>query len=137
MILIDSNIMIDVLGDDQSWQEWSVNQLDMLSDQGGLFVNQIVYAEVAPRLGSLDEFAARLDSFEIEFLPFAEDASFAAGSAFLTYRNRRESARLVLPDFFIGGHAQALGATILTRDPRFYRAYFPSVPLITPENPHQ
>jgi hypothetical protein len=24
-------------------------------------------------------------------------------------------------------------ATILTRDPRFYRIYFPSVPLITPD----
>ena len=26
-----------------------------------------------------------------------------------------------------------LDATIITRDPRFYRSYFPSVPLITPD----
>jgi predicted nucleic acid-binding protein len=39
----------------------------------------------------------------------------------------------VLADFFIGGHAQVAEATILTRDPRFYRTYFPSVPLITPD----
>ena len=31
----------------------------------------------------------------------------------------------------------ALGATILTRDPRFYRTYFPSVRLISPETEDQ
>jgi predicted nucleic acid-binding protein len=38
----------------------------------------------------------------------------------------------LLADFFIGAHAEAAGLPILTRDPRRYRTYFPSVALITP-----
>jgi predicted nucleic acid-binding protein len=36
----------------------------------------------------------------------------------------------VLPDFFIGAHAQVTRSPILTRDARPYRAYFPRVELI-------
>jgi predicted nucleic acid-binding protein len=38
----------------------------------------------------------------------------------------------VLPDFFIGAHAQSLGVPILTRDEGRYRTYFPDVRLIVP-----
>ena len=37
-----------------------------------------------------------------------------------------------LPDFFIGAHAAVEGWPILTRDPRKYRQYFPTVELVTP-----
>jgi predicted nucleic acid-binding protein len=63
-------------------------------------------------------------------------AAYMAGMAFLRYRERRrtgqDGAKSIIADFLIGGHAQVLGATILTRDPRFYKAYFPKVPLIAP-----
>jgi predicted nucleic acid-binding protein len=39
----------------------------------------------------------------------------------------------VLPDFFVGAHAQVMGLPLLTRDLRRYRTYFPGVHLITPE----
>jgi predicted nucleic acid-binding protein len=38
----------------------------------------------------------------------------------------------VLPDFFIRAHAVAAGLSLLTRDPRRYRSYFPTLELITP-----
>jgi predicted nucleic acid-binding protein len=37
-----------------------------------------------------------------------------------------------LPDFFIGGHASALGVPILTRDVARYRSYFPEVRVLKP-----
>lgn len=132
MILVDSNILIDVFGAAQEWRDWSRAKLaDLVLDED-LAVNQIAFAEVAPRSGSLDQFRARLAELEIVFEPFSEEAAFAAGQAFLAYRSRRKESKQVLPDFFIGGHAQVTKAQILTRDPRFYRTYFPSVPLITP-----
>ena len=133
MILVDSNILIDVLDDDPDWCSWSINQLTELAAQHRLAVNQIAFAEVAPRLGSLPEFEAQIAAFEIDYEPISDDAAFAAGAAFLTFRSRSTVAKMVLPDFFIGGHALVAQASILTRDPRFYRAYFPTVPLITPE----
>jgi predicted nucleic acid-binding protein len=39
----------------------------------------------------------------------------------------------VLPDFFIGAHAQIARLPLLTRDTRRYRSYFPEVELIAPE----
>ena len=38
----------------------------------------------------------------------------------------------MLPDFFIGAHAVVAGMSLLTRDTRRYRSYFPTVVLITP-----
>lgn len=38
----------------------------------------------------------------------------------------------VLPDFYIGAHAEAEKLTLLTRDPTRYRTYFPEVDLICP-----
>lgn len=133
MILIDSNILIDVLDDQQEWFEWSSDQLVALSAEHRTTVNQIAFAEVAPRLGGIAAFERRLAEFEIAYEAFGVAAAFAAGSAFLKYRSNRGTARMVLPDFFIGGHAQVAAASILTRDPRFYRAYFPTVSLITPD----
>jgi predicted nucleic acid-binding protein len=60
-------------------------------------------------------------------------ALFLAGKIFRRYRSFGGIRTGVLPDFFIGAHAQALGCPILTRDVRRYRTYFPSVALITPQ----
>jgi predicted nucleic acid-binding protein len=40
----------------------------------------------------------------------------------------------VLPDFFIGAHAEVENLPLLTRDVRRYRTYFPTVALIAPES---
>jgi predicted nucleic acid-binding protein len=38
-----------------------------------------------------------------------------------------------LPGFYIWAHAALEGLTLLTRDPRRYREYFPKLPLIAPQ----
>jgi len=37
-----------------------------------------------------------------------------------------------LPDFYIGAHAAVAGHTLLTRDPRRYRYYFPTLRIVSP-----
>jgi hypothetical protein len=134
LILADSNIVIDVIGTDQRWKRWSQDQLDGRHGDE-ICINQMVVAEVAPRFPSFAAFAAEMKLLDVGIEEFGVDAGFAAGAAFLGYRRNRGigAPALPLPDFFIGGHAQVTGATILTRDSRFYRSYFPDVPLITPE----
>jgi predicted nucleic acid-binding protein len=137
MILIDSNVVIDLLQASGEWQEWSENAVVEASADDEIAISQIVVAEVAPRLGSLGGFIERIEQFGGSVLELTNEAAFDAGVAFNSYRARRrdgpDTVRLILPDFLIGGHAQTLGASILTRDPRFYSTYFPSVPLITPD----
>lgn len=134
MIFADSNILIDVLDNDPNWYKWSTGKLAEASRVGRIAINHIVVAEVAPFAGELDDFIAIIEPMGFAIEPLCNHTAYAAGLAFRDYRIRREpqAPKTILPDFMIGAHAQTLGATILTRDPRFYRSYFPKVPLITP-----
>ena len=134
MILVDSNIIIDVIELDPVWETWSSAALESAGQEAPLVINEIVVAETAPRGGSLERFQLSIEAIGISVEPISVEAAYLAGTKFQNYREHRKKheIRAILADFLIGGHAQNLGATILTRDPRFYRAYFPSVPLITP-----
>lgn len=134
MILVDSNVLIDVLDQDDRWFEWSSTKINRSVFGAYLFVNPVVIGELAPRFEALDDLRVILSAMLISVEPLLAEGSFLAGKAFEHHRLRKTpgSAKSILADFFIGGHAQAIGATILTRDPRFYRSYFPGVPLITP-----
>ena len=66
-----------------------------------------------------------------EALPW--DSAFLAGKAFLGYKLHGGARTSTLPDFFIGAHASIRGYTLLTRDPRRYRTYFPTLTLMAPE----
>jgi hypothetical protein len=133
VIIVDSNVLIDILDDDPRWFEWSMQQLVIATGNDRVVTNHVVLAEVAPHQGSLEFFLERLMEMVVSLEPLTNEGAFLAGKAFLRYRNRRDGTGSVIPDFLIGGHAQSLGAKILTRDPRFYRTYFPDVPLITPD----
>jgi predicted nucleic acid-binding protein len=137
VILIDSNVVIDLLQASGEWQEWSENAVVDASANSEIAISPVVVAEVAPRLGSLGAFIERIDQIGASIIELSNEAAFNAGVAFNNYRARRrdgqDGVRSIIADFLIGGQAETLGATILTRDPRFYRAYFPSVPLITPD----
>lgn len=134
MILVDSNVLIDVLDRDPNWFEWSAANINRAAFGAYLFVNPVVIGEMAPRFEALDDLRVLLAAMLIDVEPLMPEGAFLAGKAFQVHRRRKQpmAAKSILADFLIGGHAQSLNATILTRDPRFYRSYFPGVPLITP-----
>ena len=135
MILIDSNVIIDVVDRDPRWFNWSFENIDRAGQAASLMINAVVVGEVAPSFSGLPEFRAAMANLLITIHDLNADAAYFAGQAFRRHCERRDigTGKSILADFFIGGHAHAIGATILTRDPRFYRSYFPTVPLITPE----
>ena len=129
--LIDTNVLVDVAVRDKTWLGWSRRQLSALS--GPRVINPVIYAEFSVRYLSPEEVDSLLpqSDFVREGLPW--DAAFAAGAAFRRYRSSGGARERVLPDFLIGAHAVIRGYSILTRDPKGYRSYFPSVELICPE----
>lgn len=135
MILVDSNVLIDIIDRDPRWFDWSFDQMEQAARSGRVCINAVVVAEVAPRIGGLKQFLDAISFMLVHAEPLSIEAAYLAGSAFQLYREKRQDGqpKSILADFLIGGHAQVVGASILTRDPRFYRAYFPQIPLITPE----
>jgi len=132
MILVDTNVLIDVLEDDPQWAEWSVAQLRAQSKIHEFAINAIVYAELSlafERLEELDDAVMRLG---LNLLEIPRPALFLAGRAFLTYRKVGGTRSNVLPDFFIGAHAAVARLAIVTRDARRYANYFPAVKLVLP-----
>ena len=132
MILVDTNVIIDVLVFDPVWLNWSVKQLDECRRSGPICINEIGYAELAARTESESALNMSLGQFGVLLERMPTAALFAAGQAFRRYRAAGGPRPSVLADFFIGAHAQTASMTILTRDVRRYRTYFPDVGLIAP-----
>jgi predicted nucleic acid-binding protein len=130
--LVDSNVLLDVITEDQRWFEWSSNALASAADDGRLCINPIIYAEVSVRFSRIEDVEESLPPSDYERLGLPWESAFLAGKAFLEYRRRRGPRSSTLPDFFIGAHAAVAGLTLLTRDAGRYRTYFPTVQLISP-----
>ena len=133
MIFVDSNVVIDLISPDQVWFGWSRDQISVLGRDHDLVVNAIVVAEIAANFPSMDKLDAALRELDMEIAPLSDEAAFDAGRAFRQYRRVQRARDAILSDFLIGSHAASMGAALLTRDTRLYRAYFPDLTLITPE----
>ncbi len=133
MILVDTNVLLDVVTENPAWQEWSQRQLDAAALRDNLTINPVVYAELSAGFTSIEELDAMLASAIIGVAEMPRPALFLAGQIFKAYRRRGGLRRSVLADFFIGAHAVVLGASLITRDARRYRTYFPRIQLIAPE----
>jgi predicted nucleic acid-binding protein len=131
-VLVDSNVLLDVAYGDPRWASWSSTALASVADEAVLVVNPLIYAEVSVRYGSIEavESAMPTSLYRREDIPY--EAAFLAGKAYVQYRERGGKRRSILPDFLIGAHAAIAGYRMLTRDPRRYRSYFPTLELISP-----
>ena len=132
MILVDTNVILDVINRDPKWFHWSRDKIRETREENELYINVVIYTELVPAYqeeAELQKFIRR-SPFQKRVLPFSSAAPTAR--AFLDYRKRGGKKNSPLPDFFIGGHAEAEGLAILTRDENRYQTYFPNVKLICP-----
>ena len=132
MVIVDTNVLLDVVSGNPTWLPWSAAQMLTLSRVHELVINPIIYAELSVSFQSVAEVDESLERMNLTLKDLPTEVAFFAGRAFLQYRRSGGTRTNVLPDFFIGAHAQVLGASLLTRDTRRYSTYFPTVPLITP-----
>lgn len=130
--LVDSNVLLDVLTDDEAWGARSSAALARAADTGRLAINPIIYAEISVGFSTVEELDAALPAGDFERRPLPWAAGFLAGKCFVRYRRGGGECRWPLPDFYIGAHAAVEGLTLLTRDPHRYRTYLPRLPLVTP-----
>jgi len=121
--LVDTNILLDVIGADERFGERSRAALSECAEAGSLVINPVLYAEVAVWVPSLEELEALLpaDLFQREDIPW--EGAYLAAQAFGRYRRRGGSKPRMLADFLIGAHAATAGYCLLTHDAG-YRTYF-------------
>jgi predicted nucleic acid-binding protein len=131
-VLVDSNVLLDVLGEDPAWFEWSSRALADAADRSRLAINPIVYAEVSVGFDRVEALDTALPDGVFTRLALPWPAAFLAGKCFVAYRRAGGERRSPLPDFYIGAHAAVEGMRLLTRDPARYRTYLPRLELIAP-----
>lgn len=130
--LVDANVLFDVFAHDTEWGARSAGALADARERGEVAINPLIFAEFCAGVASYETADAALTPvlFRREDLPWP--AAFLAGKAFVSYRRAGGARRSPLPDFYIGAHAAVSGHRLLTRDPKRYRRYFPTVELVTP-----
>jgi predicted nucleic acid-binding protein len=132
MILVDTNVLLDIFQNDPEWAAWSQDKLDAASATDSLAINPVIYSELSIAFARIEELGAVLTEAALTVESIPREALFLAGKVLLTYRRARGTKQSVLPDFYIGAHAAVMRWPLLTRDVARYRSYFPGISLISP-----
>ena len=132
MLLVDTNVLVDVLQDDPQWADWSIGQLRAQAKIHELVINPVVYAELSLSFSTFELLDRVVATMQLTLREIPRPALFLAGKAYLQYRRRGGNKAQVLPNFFIGAHAAVEGWPLLTRDAGRFRTYFPSLEVVAP-----
>jgi len=132
MLLVDTNVLVDVLEDDPEWADWSIGQLRAQSKIHRLAINPVIYSELSLTFSTVEALDRTIDDLSLTMIEIPGPALFLAGKAFVRYRRRGGKKHNVLADFFIGAHAAVAGYPVLTRDTQRYATYFSGVSLVSP-----
>lgn len=130
--LIDANVLLDIATADPTWMTWSQEQIRAAAGRGAVYVNPIIYAELAPAFATLQDLDRWLDPSLFQRVPLPYEAAWLAAQAFVKYRKGGGVRIAPLPDFYIGAHAEVERLTLVSRDAARYKTYFPSVVLVAP-----
>ena len=133
MLLVDTNVLVDVLENDPEWADWSIGQLRAQSKIHRLVINPIIYSELSLTFSTVEALDQAIDNLGLAMIEVPRPALFLAGKAFVRYRRQGGQKNNVLADFFVGAHAAVSRYPLLTRDTRRYTSYFSDVELIAPD----
>ena len=132
MVLVDTNVLVDVVQNDPQWSEWSIGQLRAQAKIHELVINAVVYAELSVSFSTIELLNRTIATMQLTLRDIPTPALFLAGKAHLQYRRRGGTRAQVLPDFFIGAHAAVEGWPLLTRDAERFRTCFAGLHVIAP-----
>jgi predicted nucleic acid-binding protein len=83
MLLVDTNVLVDVLADDPLWADWSIQQLRAQSKIHQLAINPIIYSELSLTFSTVEALDQTLDDLDLRMIEMPRSALFLAGKAFL------------------------------------------------------
>jgi predicted nucleic acid-binding protein len=125
MVVVDSNVILDVITADPRWQAWSEAQLCGWLNRGPVLINPIVYAEIAFATETIEAVEELLPAHLYTYRPIPREAAFFTAKAHAHCRAQGGSRQSVLADFLNGAHGLVEGVPLLICDPRRYQPGFP------------
>ncbi|WP_431470834.1 type II toxin-antitoxin system VapC family toxin [Sphingosinithalassobacter sp. LHW66-3] len=132
-MMIDTNVVIDLVTPTSPWFNWAVRVMAKGTASGGVTASTIVVAELAAQRSSDADIVGKLGRLGVRPVDFDAVGGCRAGRAQAAYRAAGGKREKLLGDFLIGAHAVSRNVPLATRDPSYYRRYFPDLTLITPE----
>lgn len=106
--------------------------LNEASKRDVLAINPIICTELSSQYDAIEELDSAVISLRLGMVEIPRPALFLAGHAYRRYLRLGGVKASVLSDFLVGAHAAVARATLLTRDVKHVRPYFPTVTLISP-----
>ena len=137
MIAVDTNILIDLLGDDPR-ADAAEAALRLALTSGPVVACDVVIAEVTAGLGHGADVMDALEDMGLRYSAIESRAAVRAGEMQRKYKQRRQESGnttplpRAIPDFMIGAHALLQCKALITRDQGFYRDYFKGLRVIVP-----
>ena len=89
MLIVDTNVLVDVLEDDPDWADWSIGQLRAQAQVHELAINAIIYAELSLAFATVEALDAVVDQMRLTVADVPRPALFLAGQAFLALSTSR------------------------------------------------
>jgi predicted nucleic acid-binding protein len=129
---VDTNVLLDVLGNDCEFATRSASALKRCIAEGSLVACEVVWAEIGSWFPDAQSAEATLSILRIAYSPVDAGVALATGRAWQEYRNAGGSRERVIADFLIGNHAATQADRLLTRDRGFYRSYFGELVVLDP-----
>ncbi|MFB6100812.1 MAG: PIN domain-containing protein [Candidatus Nanohalobium sp.] len=152
--VIDTNVLISLLNPNDENNKKAEELLGKLNQQGGLFIDQIVYTELAAYLNSKEKLDNFIEKTGIKLEKINRQASYLAAQKYSNYledkdeefqcpkcgnKNRIECSgcgnnlnrrQHVSPDFMVGSHAEEQADQLATFDSGFHREYFAELKIV-------
>ena len=85
MLLVDTNVLVDVLQNDPHWADWSIAQLRAQAKLHALVINPVIYAEMSLSFSTLEALDDVVSTMELELREIPRPALFLAARAYAQY----------------------------------------------------
>ena len=138
MIAVDTNVLIDLLGEDARADaaESCVRDALML---GQVVICDVVVSEITAGLWHGADIMDVVEGMGLRYLPVERRAAIRAGEMQRRFNQRRKvsghgQAMRTVPDFLVGAHALLQCDGLITRDGGFFRDYFKGLRVIEPQS---
>lgn len=139
MIAVDSNVLVDLIGDNPGAADAAEAALRNALSRGPVVACEVVLAEVVAGLGNSALVVEIMDDIGVDFSPLEQRSAVRAGEMQRRYRDRIRQGTLAggpkrsIPDFLVGAHALLQCQGLITRDAGFFRDYFKGLKVIVPK----